>query len=203
MARSSQSTLGEREGAYAAPRRAGRDASNATLGQGREAVCLRWTAWQIDAGRPVRRAQPALRQALHDGPPTDQSVRRVLTGSRPRRRRARAPPQSRRVLCRRGTRADRRDRNCPQADGVERPVGLVLPLRVQLRLPRVLYPGADRGGSGLLQLRLRGSRAGGSLRRQRVHQGRRRPKLSLLFGLRTGGRNIPPPPPISPPPPRE
>ncbi len=58
-----------------------------------------------------------------------------------------------------------------------------LPLRVQLRLPRLVHPEADRDGPRFLQLRIRESGPRGSIRRQRLHQGRRRPDLPHLFHI--------------------
>ena len=61
-----------------------------------------------DAGRSLRRAQPALPQALHVGARPGHPVRRVLPRGRPHRGPARAPPEPRCVVRRGGARADRR-----------------------------------------------------------------------------------------------
>src|SRR5262249_60061734 len=76
------------------------------------------------------------------------------------------------VVCRRGARADRGDRGGPSANVVALPVGLVVPHRLQLRLSRLVHAGGRRGRACLLQLRIRESRLGGPLRRQRLLQGR-------------------------------
>ena len=90
-------------------RAAPRDARDA-LGEGRQGLCVRRAGRQGDARRPVRRPQPADRQALHAGTRLEAGLPRLLVRRRPGRRPARPPDQPRRHVRRRLARALPRDR---------------------------------------------------------------------------------------------
>ena len=73
-----------------------RETPRAALGQGRQDLRVRRTERQGDALRPVRRPQPAHRQALHAGPGLAGRLRRLLVRRRPARRLGGPPDQPRR-----------------------------------------------------------------------------------------------------------
>src|SRR6267378_3189467 len=70
------------------------------MGQGRKELCVRRTERQGDAGRPVRRPQPADRQSFHARARLEGRLHRLLVRRRQRRGRAAASGAARRGLCR-------------------------------------------------------------------------------------------------------
>ena len=95
-------------------------------------LCLRRPGGQGDARRPVRRAQPADRQAFHVRPGLEGGLRRLLVRGRPHRGRSGAPRAPRRELCGRLARAPAEDRSLQEAHGLALQMGVVVRQRLQL-----------------------------------------------------------------------
>ena len=147
MARRAQGAAGQGEGFQPARVTPQRRAARPALGQGREELCVRRPGRQGNAGRPVRRAQPAHRLSLHARSRLEGRLPELLVPRRPFRRRRDPPRPARRDADRRFARAARRDRGLQEAHGLEVQMGVVVRQRLQLRLRRLVHP----GGKGLRQ----------------------------------------------------
>src|SRR5882724_8804402 len=98
-----------------------------TLGPSRERLHIRRTSRRGDAVAALRRAQPAVHQAFHDGSRAGPTVRGMFAGGRPPSRNSRAPRTPRPVLRGGGPRADPGNRAIEKTDGLGLHVGVVLP----------------------------------------------------------------------------
>ena len=159
-------------------------------GSGSRRIRLRRAERPGDPGRPVRRPQPALRQALHAGPRPDGPVRRLLVRGRPHRARARAPREPRRVLRRRRARADRRDRGLRKRMGWRFTWVSSFGSDFNYDFNVSFTPEEIAAGRAFYNYRAAVAAARGRLGRQRVLQGRGRRDLPHLFDLRPRRRGV-------------
>ena len=143
---------GQGEGVHAGARRARRRAPRPALGQGREIVCLRRPAGKGNAGRPVRRPQPARRSTTSCSAPTGRRDVRSCSHWADSFNGTIVHFNHRDVTMVAVSRAPyAKARGVPAKDGLGLQVALVVRDRFQLRLSGFLHAGRDRAEGRALQ----------------------------------------------------
>src|SRR2546430_4834632 len=132
MARGSQKAPGQREAAHTPARRHCRRTPPASLGQSRKELCLRFAKRQEDASRPLRRPKPADRVSLHVWPGVARGLSQLLLQHGSHGRRTCASGPARCLVCGGFSSADFQDRSLLEKNGLEIPLGFVLPKPGQL-----------------------------------------------------------------------
>src|SRR6185312_8972197 len=181
MDRRAKGASGARKGIHAGARPTERRAARTALGQGREELRVRGPWRQGNAGRPVRRPQPASGPAFHVRARLERRLQELLVlGGRIR---SHDPPsrRARHFAGRDIAGAPAKAARIQGADGLDLRLAVLGRRRFQLRLRGSVYQGRDRTGRQDLQfreLRLRDRRR---TRYQRLLPRQCRPDLPYLF----------------------
>ena len=163
------------------------------MGTGREELRLRRSVRPGDAGRSLRRPQPADHLPFHARTRLGRRMQVLLVPGGPLRCHPHSPGASRRELCRGFPRAHAAHPGVSKAHGLAFSLGLGIRHRLPARLRGALHERGTRG-RGQLQLRQEAFRPGGSARPERVLQGRGGRDLPHLLHVcarpRSAGRNV-------------